>query len=502
MRIPRQWFGSPGQRASRRTGCDASLRPPLRRGSPRHLVRAATLGLLLGWAAWGENRAPLLALLLPFLVATRASRHEAALIAAGYALGLLRLHGAFVARWFADDAWLGGGVMLICACITSAVWSFGWSAAASGLARAMRMLTAWLLALLPPAALAAPGHPLVAIGYMLPSTGWCGVAASALLAAAAGYIGPRRPASIANAFMCTAAIVLAGTGVSLAHVQNARQPQGIVGMTTHWGALQGVDDALARLQRMGVSAKRRPSAIVLWPESVIGRYEPGMQPVLELELLQASRRGGETQVVGMDLAMPDGRLMSAAVAFRPDGSIETAVARQPAPLALWRPWLIERTFVADWGASNMLRLDEANQAAVIFCYEEYVPVMYLINELRNRPTLYFAIANTWAAPSNAAAIQTWHSLGMARLFGRSYYKAENRESRESRDARGEEPDAWLLAGPTKRSNSGSAFKNCAFAHEPAPSFPSPRRQRTSLAASACRCLPRRHRLLMLTVARR
>jgi hypothetical protein len=41
--------------------------------------------------------------------------------------------------------------------------------------------------------------------------------------------------------------------------------------------------------------------------------------------------------------------------------------------------------------------------------------------------MYVAVTNTWAAQSPVAAeIQTQHSLGMARLFGRPYVKAENR----------------------------------------------------------------------------
>ena len=64
---------------------------------------------------------------------------------------------------------------------------------------------------------------------------------------------------------------------------------------------------------------------------------------------------------------------------------------------------------------------------MIFCYEEYLPALYLINEARDDFEVYVAMTNTWAAESELASlIQTKHSLGMARLFGRPYLKAENR----------------------------------------------------------------------------
>jgi hypothetical protein len=169
------------------------------------------------------------------------------------------------------------------------------------------------------------------------------------------------------------------------------------------------------------------AASVVWPESIIGRYEPALAPVLEIELLRPSRSLGRTQVIGMDLPLADNRLLNAAVAFYPDGRTATAVARQPAPLSLWKPWRRQDTFVADWSADNMLDLGGEERAAVIFCYEEYMPILYLLDEAFDAPTVYLAIANTWAAQSpQSGAIQTRHSLGMARLFGRPYLKAENR----------------------------------------------------------------------------
>jgi hypothetical protein len=202
---------------------------------------------------------------------------------------------------------------------------------------------------------------------------------------------------------------------------------GVQAQRTAWGALRGEQAALLRMQWMGTARQSPGAATMVWPESIIGRYEPALYPVLEIELLRASRRAGRTQIIGMDIPMAGNRILNAAVAFYPDGRTETAVARQPAPLSLWKPWRSTDTFIADWSAHNILNLGQGDRAAVIFCYEEYLPLLYLLNEARDAPTAYLALSNTWAAQSpGAALIQTWHSLGMARLFGRPYWKAENR----------------------------------------------------------------------------
>lgn len=329
-------------------------------------LRGAGCGLLLGWAAWGEERAPALALLLPLLVATRSSRGEAACAAAGYALGLLRFHVAFVARWFDGDVRMGLAVILGCALVSGALWSIGWSTAATVAPRAGRMVLAWLLALVPPAALAVPGHPLVGVGYVLPGAGWLGVAAGAALAAGAGGSARARHPAAVCAFWIAATTALAGSGIANGPEPVAGEVRQVSAISTDWGALAGADEALARIRGMG--EVRGTAAVVVWPESVIGRYEPAMQPVLELELLARSRAAGRTQVVGMDLPAAGNRMASAAVAYFPDGSSATAFARQPAPIALWRPWRSDGTFIAQWSASNLLPLGPGERAAVIFCY--------------------------------------------------------------------------------------------------------------------------------------
>lgn len=63
----------------------------------------------------------------------------------------------------------------------------------------------------------------------------------------------------------------------------------------------------------------------------------------------------------------------------------------------------------------------------MFCYEEYIPLLALIDEATRDFNLTVAMSNTWAANSEtASAIQAYHSQGMALMFGRRILRAENR----------------------------------------------------------------------------
>lgn len=398
------------------------------------LASGLAAGLALGMTAWGVGRVPLLALLLPLVVTYSRSRLQAAGVAFGYAMAVLRYIPAYASSWFDDSLLVGALVTAPAILLTGGVWTLGWSASRLVWRRAAAISAAWLVALLPPAALGVAGHPLTAMGLVLPGTGWAGVLAAWVMPAFAVWLAARwrngtRWKSAAFGWLIAVAAI---TGIALHEPLQAQRTtsaqRGILAQQTAWGELppNRTEKALARIQSMG-QAPAHDALTVVWPESIMGRYEPSLYSVLELEVLRPARRAGKTVVVGMDIPMQGNRLLNAAVAFYPDGNTATAVARQPAPISLWRPWRDTNTFVADWRARNTLALGQGDEAAVIFCYEEYLPVLYLLNELTGRPSIYLVLANSWAASDpGAAAVQGWHSFGMARLFGRAYLKAENR----------------------------------------------------------------------------
>ncbi len=399
------------------------------------LCAGTLVGALIGFLAWGEGRAPVLACLLPLVVATSSSRGQAFAIGFGYAASTLRYAPSFIGSWFDGSLSVGLAALVVYGAVSGAVWSLAWTSAHAGHWRILAMLAAWLLALLPPAAPGIAGHPLIATGYLAPGSGWLGVVASVAVPALAVWCFAVFDWSRRLQIRTLAAIgvVLASMGVAIGPIPALDSVNGVYGMRTSLGELRGRDDAIERIEFMGRVGRPSDDAVtIVWPESLLGRYDTSMYPVLNLELLRPARASGFVHIVGMDLPLPGERLLNSAVAFYPDGRTATATARQPAPVSLWKPWRSEQTFVANWRAHNMLTLGQGDRAAVIFCYEEYLPILYLLNEAFDAPTLYLAMANTWAAAhADAATIQTAHSMGMARLFGRPYVKAENRPSAPS-----------------------------------------------------------------------
>lgn len=386
-------------------------------------------GAALGVLAWGEGRAPAAAFLLPLLAASAPSRLQAFMVGLGYCLGTLRYSPFFIAGWFDGSLLVGATGVAAYAVITGAAWCLAWSSSPHPARRAIAVVVATLLALLPPVAAGLAGHPLIAMGYLAPGSGWFGVGISLLLPALIVWVLASRRAGrqAALAGLAAATIGLAGAGLAIGEPPPRTSVNGVHAMRTALGPLRDQDEALARIEMIGRTLPHDRAVVTVWPESVIGRYEPAMYRVLDLEVLAAARAAGRVQVIGLDIPMRGERLLNSAVAFYPDGTSATATARQPAPISLWRPWRSTDTFVADWRAQNMLNLGQGDRAAVIFCYEEYMPTLYLLNEILDEPTVYLAMANTWAASyPAAAAIQTSHSYGMARLFGRPYLKAENR----------------------------------------------------------------------------
>ena len=389
-------------------------------------------GVALGWLAWGEGRAPALAALLPVLVALCRSRAQAFLLGLGYTIALLRHTAAFIGSWFDDSLLVGASAVLAYGLISGAVWCLGWSQSGHPWRKALAVVVAWMVAVLPPATVGLPGHPLIAWGAIAPGLGWVGVAlAVAVPSALVWWLAEHRLRPLHTA----ALIGLLGSSLGavgvLQYVAASSYGPATVAVNTAWGKVNGVDDVLRRVESMGQMSKQlaqqEKPATVIWPESILGNYDPALYPVLDIELLKSARSAGQTQIIGMDVPTKDGQYENAAVAFYPDGRSARAVARQPAPLSLWRPWQEKDSFIADWTASNVLTLSNTMRAAFIFCYEEYLPVLYLMNEAQGRVDMYVAVTNTWAAQSPVAAeIQTQHSLGMARLFGRPYVKAENR----------------------------------------------------------------------------
>lgn len=401
------------------------------------ILIAAVVGAAIGFGAWGEGRLPFLAAALPFAIGISGSRARAFVMGLAYVLATERAGPAFMAAWFDGSfltgavLWLGSGV------IGGLAWSLGWTSSSAPWRKAAASVLAWVVTLLPPVAVVVMGHPIVAWGSIMEGTGWLGVLASVAAPAIFMWTFARSPWSLRTMTLLFIPVAGAVAGASV-YAYNAIETRfvgDIAAVSTNWGTAKDAWEIIERIERIGRTndrfAKETDVHVIIYPEAVIQRYEPALYQVLKMEIMDAAARAGQTIVLGADLPTKSGNLESGAIAFYPDGKTATAIARQPVPIALWKPWQASKSFLADWTANNILTLRDGVAARVIFCYEEYIPLLSLINEAKDAHNIVVAMANTWASKDQlGATIQSRHSEGMAKLFGKRLLRAENRPKKD------------------------------------------------------------------------
>ena len=400
------------------------------------LLIAALTGAALGFGAWGEGRAPYLAILLPIAIGLAGSRLRAFVVGLAYLLATERTGPAFISAWFDNNLAIGIAIWIGSSIAGGLAWSLGWTPSSKPWRRALAVAIAWAITLLPPIAVVAMGHPMVAWGFLLQGAAWFGVAASVVIPAAFMWIHAKegwsaKPTALGAS---AAGVVALGMGIAFYTPLENRFVADMAAVSTHWGAAKDGMEIIERIERMGRANERFAQdtdvKVVIYPEATIQRYEPALYPVLRMEVLDPSEKAGQTVIIGADLQDASGNFQSAAIAFYPDGKTATAVARQTAPIALWKPWEPSGTFVTDWSANNMLVLKDGIRARVIFCFEEYIPILSLINEAKDEHNLVLVMSNTWAAENPlASVIQSRHSEGIARMFKKRMIRSENRPKR-------------------------------------------------------------------------
>lgn len=391
-------------------------------------------GALLGALAWGAGRTPMLAILLPVLCFVPAHRASVFFLTLGYHLAVARYLPEYAVNWFGVQAY-GLGMWIVLGLICAAVWALMWTRSTKPWRVGAASASAFLVALLPPVALVLPGHPLVAWGFVVEGMGWFGVALALAVTVFAAITLRRSIWAASNPRLLAIGMAVLGcwmAGVSFYQARlDGRAVEDMVAFNTGWGSPPRNDEEItqriekATAMTKAVSGGDGGARLVVFPETSIGQYDPSFGAVLRNELGYQAKRAGQSIVIGAEIPMPDKTMQNLAFLIRKDGTMSYVVQRQPAMISMWAPWR-ERHFPANWLGNNILAIEPEFKARVMFCYEEYLPFLHLLNEARDQHSLIIVIANAWAAPSlEATIIQATHTEGMARLFGRQYLRSEN-----------------------------------------------------------------------------
>ncbi len=341
----------------------------------------------------------------------------------------------FAAGWFNDSLLLGAISWIGLSLLAALVWSlFNQGDAQENYWKSARgVLIAVIVSLLPPFAYFIAGHPLVGWGYILQGWAFAGVAFAFglnffLTACVARW--RSKPITHVVCVIAAASLLVAGAATPS---QEFDTPSGIVGLDTYYGAPPRNDDehverfASVRAQIKeavapgGLAAKAQ---VIVLPENTMNIDDPALDFLVRSDLLLPLSYANKSAVVGKLSYSKDGYKNQAALLS--EGAIrQTVDQRQPAMLSMWKPWATDH-FPLDWTRNSALRLADGRVGRVMICYEEYIPAIFLIDELAGGHDLSIILSSNWSATTHRLPeIQRMHSLGMTKLFGREAVRAVN-----------------------------------------------------------------------------
>lgn len=405
----------------------------------KNLLVSAAAGWLIGIAAWGEFSSPAIALVVPLLWLLAGTRAQAFIVVTAYHLATLRFSPAYAAPLF-DSLTMGVAVWAGASAVAGAVWAAFWTHSTRLANRTARLALALLCSLLPPAGLVIAGHQVAALGFLARGTGWFGVAIlfsgyplalawiSLKLQERGGWM-----ATAAATFVLAGGLWILGDKVDASDESRGRMVGDIATVNTLWGHFSFADDpTIERIEKIGkaveaLTAGDEPLKTIIFPESVLGFYEPGSHAVIQSEVLRRASRVGANVVLGASVVLPGGNREDIALVYRPDGSTSYVKARQGAPFAYWAPWKEDSHYPSDWTSNSSALIAPGVRARFMFCYEEYIPFLHLLAESRDDSNVVVALANRWGTRNRLVGIvQGAHTEGMAKLFGKHWLRAENR----------------------------------------------------------------------------
>lgn len=403
------------------------------------LVLAAFVGTTLALLAWGPGRTPALAVLLPLLWLIAPSRMAAFVLTACYHLGVGRFLPEFAAVWF-ESTFLGFALWMGASLLAATAWTLCWPARSTYATVTASTIAGLVLTLAPPFGVVLAGHPLVGWGFFASGTGWFGVALFFIVVLLWGVMfrvylpakNLKRLDWVKAGAVAACGVVLSAAG-SIPTENGGRVVGNIGAVQSRWGEYPqlGSMEVMDRIGQIGSAVESLAGGegelkTVVFAESVIGLYDPSLFPSIRREILNRTKETGQTVIVGADIEVGTNSLQKVALVLRPDGTSTYVSARQPVPVAEWAPWRSRHSFVVDWFSDSTVAIGGGARARIMFCYEEYMPVLHLMSEARGGHNMVISMSNLWASKDPLTNfVQGAHTEGMALLFRRHWLRAVN-----------------------------------------------------------------------------
>lgn len=301
--------------------------------------------------------------------------------------------------------WLGGNALL------SLVWAACWtrSVRTDVSCRLFRGTLCTALLFLPPLGLIGWANPWMAIGVILPGTGFLGL----------GLIHLVVLGSTKKTFGVFLTALLVATAVACGTYEGRVAGASFVGVSTSFGeiALSDTDRQFDVAFEIAELLKEHPKRVVLLPETVGGVWTPSTALLWETALF----RTRSTVLVGA-LRRSEGGVENGLFVLGEKGNWFWS-QRVPVPVGMWAPWSEEHIQSHVFGRAVYAL--EGHRATLLMCFEQLV-AWPAIQSAMGDAEVVVAPANLWfARGTRVNAIRATSLRAWAQLFGWALVEAVN-----------------------------------------------------------------------------
>lgn len=399
---------------------------------PLLLIIAA--GVLLPVMAWGWLPNPAWVLLLPVLWMAARTRLVAAGVAVSY-FAMVNHQWASTAATFDPSIGLLGGSALVLALVLlqASPWILFWSETPTTFQLVTRVLLLLVVSLAPPLGIVAGGHPLHGAGAVFAGWGWFGIAATVLLIiwGAHAWLFMRRQQYL-SAGVVLAVLAIGSVASMLSPAPPA--PEGWLAVQTKLGSRPPLLDAgYPEFDRRMIAAVEEAAfasgaKVVVAPEGAaqfwtnVSEFDwrRRIDYVHDFRKVSVLTSG---DWVSPKVGSQDPDLHFAAILLRPNRDDQVVFQRAPIPYAMWRPGM-EGHYQSHWLGSGTLLVD-GKTVMVSFCYEDFLPFLYLSSFARGKVEGIVSVSSLWYASPEAIKVKALHVKSWAQLFGVPLITASN-----------------------------------------------------------------------------
>lgn len=286
--------------------------------------------------------------------------------------------------------------------------------------RLITSITACLIAILPPFGTISAPNPYMAAGYLFPNTGIIG-----LLLIASIIILPYQFKGNMRKFFFGVIIVISAIS-NLAYTEPLPPNDWVALKTTfhdHYSdPIQERNKRSRALIAQITSELDKGQKVIIAPESVLGLRTPGLEP--QLSLIEARARRNQAIVLVGVIEGEKGDYENSLLILGEKS--DRYQARQPVPFIMWNLWQ-GNGFKSHWLESGVRDI-AGKRAAMLICWEEWVPWPMLISSFHKPEIIISASNHGWARKGNdmwqrqiisANAISRLYGLPMVRTINLS-----------------------------------------------------------------------------------